>query len=88
MQRLLKMAHKDFTESARILEVNPSSPFIKRLCRLSANEQHDEFIKNCAHQLWSNAMILDGLNPEPEDMVTRIQAFMAEAAERRSPLIL
>ena len=88
MQRLLKMANKEFTESARILEVNPSSPLVRRLCRLSANDQHDEFIKNCARQLWCNAMILDGLTPEPEDMVARVQSFMAEAAEKRSPLII
>ena len=88
MQRLLKMANKDFTENARILEINPSAPLVRRLCRLSANEQHDEFIKECARQLWTNAMILDGLTPEPEDMVARVQSFMAEAAEKRSPLIL
>ncbi len=39
-------------------------------------------------QLWTNAMILDGLTPEPEDMVARVQSFMAEAAEKRSPLII
>ncbi len=88
MQRLLKMANKDFTETARILEVNPSAPLIRRLCRLSANTDHDDFIKECARQLWTNAMILDGLTPEPEDMVARVQSFMAEAAEKRSPLII
>jgi molecular chaperone HtpG len=88
MQRLLKMANKDFTESTRILEINPSAPLIRRLCRLSANDQHDDFIKECARQLWTNAMILDGLTPEPEDMVARVQSFMAEAAEKRSPLII
>ena len=88
MQRLLKMANKDFHESARILEINPSAALVRRLCRLSANNQHDEFIKSCALQLWTNAMILDGLTPEPEDMVARIQNFMAEAAEKRSPLII
>ena len=88
MQRLLKMANKEFTESARILEINPSAPLVRRLCRLSANDQHDDFIKTCGLQLWTNAMILDGLTPEPEDMVARVQSFMAEAAEKRSPLIL
>jgi molecular chaperone HtpG len=87
-QRLLKMANKEFTESARILEINPSAPLIRRLCNLSANQQHDDFIKRCGLQLWSGAMILDGVTPEPEDLVARIQAFMAEAAEKRSPLIL
>jgi molecular chaperone HtpG len=88
MQRLLKMANKDFPESARILEVNPNAPLVRRLCRLSANEQHDEFIKQCGLQLWSDAMLLDGMAPEPEAMVARIQSFMAEAAEKRSPLII
>jgi molecular chaperone HtpG len=88
MQRLLKLANRDFTESARILEVNPKAPLIRRLCRLSANNDHDGFVKQCALQLWANAMILDGAVPEPEDMVSRVQSFMAEAAEKRSPLIL
>jgi len=88
MQRLLKLTNKDFTESARILEVNPSAPLIRRLCRLSANQEHDAFIKQCGVQLWADAMILDGVTPEPEEMVARVQAFMAEAAEKRSPLIL
>jgi molecular chaperone HtpG len=88
MQRLMKLANKDFPETARILEINPSSPLIRRLCRLSANSEHDAFIKQCGLQLWSNAMILDGITPDPEDLVARVQAFMDEAAEKRSPLIL
>jgi molecular chaperone HtpG len=88
MQRLLKMANKDFPEPARILEVNPSAPLIRRLCNLSANAEHEAFIKECARQLWTNAMILEGVTPDPEDLVSRVQSFMAEAAEKRSPLIL
>ena len=64
-QRLLKMANKDFTESARILEINPSAALIRRLCNLSANDQHHDFIKRCGLQLWSNAMMLDGVMAEP-----------------------
>ncbi len=88
MQRLMKLANKDFPEQARILEINPQSPFIRRLCRLSGNAQHDAFIKQCGLQLWSNAMILEGVMPDPEDLVARTQSFMDEAAEKRSPLIL
>ena len=88
MQRLLKMANKDFPESSRILEINPKAPLVRRLCRLSANAQHDDFIKQCGLQLWSDAMILEGMAPEPEEMVARVQSFMAEAAEKRSPLII
>jgi molecular chaperone HtpG len=88
MQRLLKMANKEFPETARILEVNAGAPLIRRLCRLSANAEHDAFIKQCALQLWSSAMILEGVMPEPEDLVARMHSFMAEAAEKRSPLII
>ena len=88
MQRMLKMANKEFPETARILEVNPSAPLIRRLCNLSANAEHDAFIKQCALQLWSNAMILEGVTPDPEDLIARVRSFMAEAAEKRSPLIL
>jgi molecular chaperone HtpG len=88
MQRILKLANKEFTEGAKILEVNPSAPLVRRLCQLSANQQHDEFIRQCGLQLWSNAMILDGVTPEPEDLVARMQSMMTEAADKRSPLIL
>ncbi len=33
-------------------------------------------------------MILEGVTPDPEDLVSRVQSFMAEAADKRSPLIL
>ena len=66
MQRLMKMANKDFPEPARILEINPSAPLIRRLCRLSANPEHDAFIKQCGLQLWSNALILEGITPDAE----------------------
>ncbi|MFO0952891.1 MAG: molecular chaperone HtpG [Isosphaeraceae bacterium] len=87
MQRLLKMANKDFTASARILEINPSSPLVRRLGSLSANSDHDDFIRRCAMQLWANALLLEGTLAEPEAIVARNQAFMEEAAEKRSPLI-
>lgn len=88
MQRVLKMANQDIPEMSRILEVNPSSPIIRRLSRLSANAEHDAFIKQCGLQLWSNALILEGVPPDAEELVARIQNFMDEAAEKRSPLIL
>jgi molecular chaperone HtpG len=88
MQRILKMANKDVPEMSRILEVNPTSPLIRRLCHLTANTEHDAFIKQCGLQLWSNALILEGVTPDAEELVGRIQSFMDEAADKRSPLIL
>lgn len=88
MQRILKMANQAVPEVSRILEVNPKSPLIRRLSRLTANADHDAFIKECGLQLWSNALILEGVTPDARELVGRIQSFMDEAAEKRSPLIV
>jgi molecular chaperone HtpG len=88
MQRLLKMTSRDFTEARRIFEVNPAAPLIKRLAQLSANHDHETFIEQCGLQLFSNAQALEGLIAEPEALVARVQRFMEEAAEKRSPLVL
>ena len=87
MQRLLKMANKDFPASKRIFEVNPSAPLIKRLSSLAANREHDGFIARCGLQLWASATLLEGALTEPEAMVTRVQSFMEEAADKRSPIV-
>lgn len=88
MQRVLKMTNQNIPEMSRILEINPGSPIIRRLSQLSANTQHDAFIKQCGLQLWSNALLLEGVPPDAQELVARVQAFMDEAAEKRSPLVL
>ncbi|WP_165069551.1 molecular chaperone HtpG [Paludisphaera rhizosphaerae] len=88
MQRILKMANRDMPEAERILEINPKAPLIRRLTRLSANTDHDAFIKECGLQLWSNALILEGVTPDARELTSRIESFMDEAAEKRSPLIV
>jgi molecular chaperone HtpG len=88
MQRLLKLTNREFAESKRILEVNPSAPLIRRLAQLSVNRDHDAFIEQCGLQLYANALVLEGSLAEPEALVARVQEFMEEAAEKRSPILL
>jgi len=87
MQHVLKFANRDVPPVQRILEVNPSASLIRRLSALSANQDHDDFIKRVGLQLWSNALILEGVLPEPEELVTRMQALLEQAAEGKSPLV-
>jgi molecular chaperone HtpG len=88
MQRILSLANKDLPAQSRILEINPHSSLIRRLATLSSNHDHDEFIKQCALQLWSNAMILEGTLPEPETLVVRVQSLLEQAAEAKSPIVI
>ncbi len=87
MQKVLSMTSKDFEMSKRILEINPKAPLIERLSGLSANSDHDEFIKSCGCQLFSNALMQEGMLPDVEDSIGRVQEFMQELAQKRSPLI-
>ena len=88
MQRILKLSNQEFPETRRILEINPAAPLIRRLAQLSANHDHDAFIGQCALQLHANTVALEGALSEPEAQVARVQKFMEEAAEKRSPLVL
>jgi molecular chaperone HtpG len=88
MQRLLRMTNREIPETKRIFEVNPSAPLVKRLAQISGNRDHDGFIEQCGLQLYSNALLLEGAVTEPEGVVARVQRFMEEAAEKRSPLVL
>jgi molecular chaperone HtpG len=88
MQRILQATHEHAPTPRQILEINPSAPLIRRLSRLSANSDHDPFIRQCALQLWSNTLLLEGMLLEPQEMVSRVQAFIEEAAEKRSPIVI
>jgi molecular chaperone HtpG len=87
MQRVLRAANREFVTTRPILEVNPSAALIRRLASLSANTDHDGFIEKCGLQLFANATLLEGVVTEPEAMVSRIQSFIEEAAEKRSPIL-
>jgi molecular chaperone HtpG len=88
MQRILKQNNRDFPISKRILEVNPDAPLIRRLATLSANPDNEPFIRQCALQLWANTLILEGETAEPEEMVSRVQSLMEQAAQAKSSIIL
>ncbi len=87
LQRVIQMTNQDYEMSKRIFEINPRAALIKRLCDLSANPDHNQFVKDCGLQLFSNALLLEGMAPDTEELVDRIKGFMEELATKRSPII-
>jgi molecular chaperone HtpG len=83
MQRILRMNAPDFEMRRMILEVNPSSPLVKRLAELSGNPGNNDFIRDCGLQLHANAMIQAGLAPNGNEMAARLQNFMLQLAAAR-----
>lgn len=88
LQQAMRMQGQEFEMTKRILEINPRATLIRRLCQLATNADHDDFIRQCGRQLYTNAMLLEGLAVDPRDAVTRTQDFMAELAEKRSPIVV
>ncbi len=88
LQKVLSQNVKDYSLTKRIFEVNASSPFIKRLCVLVGNSDNDGFVMQCGEQLFANAMLADGLLPDPHTTVDRMQQFMEELAATKSSIIV
>lgn len=87
LQKVLSRATDDFQLTKRILEVNPTHPLVKHLSDLSANDEHAAFIKSCGQQFFANAMLAEGVVPDPHETSERMMGFMEELAQQRSPIV-
>lgn len=87
LQKVLSHTMKDYEPPKRIMEVNPHAALVERLCEISANSDNDEFIRDCGQQLYADALILDGLIPDVEDVTTRSLKFMEELARSKSAIV-
>ena len=86
LQKVLSQASDDFQLTKRIFEINPKHALVQRLASLSANSQHDEFVKSCGQQLFTNALMIEGVVPDAHDATERMMGFMEELAGSRSPI--
>ena len=84
LQKVLAMGDREFTAPKKIFELNPSAPLTTRLTALAGDPANDSFIQQCGRQLFANALLLEGLPLDPSQMVSRVQGFMLEAAEKRA----
>jgi molecular chaperone HtpG len=60
------------------MEINPSSPLIKKLADLRVN--NEEFAKDVVEQIFDNAMIQAGLLVDPQQMVNRNYRILEQMA--------
>jgi molecular chaperone HtpG len=78
MERLYKMMNQDVPVTKRILEINPRHAIIRSLPELSEPLLRDLIV----NQLYESALLLEGVHPNPAEMVPRIQALMEAAAKK------
>jgi molecular chaperone HtpG len=85
MQRVQRLLGKDFQIPKKILEINRNSPLLQNLsARLAANTD-DPLINPLIEQLFENSLVIEGIHPNPAEMIPRIQQLMEAAAAVPEP---
>ena len=81
MDRVRRLLEKDFTIPKKIVEINRRHPIIKNLAGLVTAGGSDSLVNDCIEQLYENGLLLEGLHPNPAEMVGRIQALIEAATK-------
>ncbi|HFD38341.1 MAG TPA: molecular chaperone HtpG [Anaerolineae bacterium] len=79
MARLYRLLDREYEVPRRILEINRRHPIIINLARLVAEQPEAEVIDAAIEQLFENQLLMEGLHPNPAEMVPRIQQLLAAA---------
>ena len=75
MQRVYQMMDKQFELPKKVLELNPRHPIMAGLAHLSEGDPRFGLI---AEQVFEDALLIEGLHPDPVSMVSRIQDLITE----------
>lgn len=74
MERIRRMLEKDYKVPKRVLEINRGHPIVQNIAGLLKSDfgKADLLIE----QLFDNALLAEGLHPNPAEMLPRIQKLM------------
>jgi len=84
MERVRKLIDQDFKAGKRVMEVNRRHALIRDLARSLKRDALDPVVPQVIEQLYENALLVEGVHPNPAEMVSRIQAIMAAAVAARA----
>jgi molecular chaperone HtpG len=79
MARVYRMLDREFEVPKRILEINRRHPIVANLAHLVTLTPEDEIIDATIEQLFENQLLVEGLHPNPAEMIPRIQKLMEAA---------
>lgn len=82
VQRVYRMLEQDFEVPKKILEINRRHPLIRNLAAMIAADPNEPVINEVVEQLYENALLVDGIHPNPANMVTRIHKLLERATRR------
>lgn len=76
MERVRRLIESDYQAPARILEINPRHPLIQNLAKLVDDPSAATVVDLMIEQLHENLLLLEGLHPDPAQMVPRVQSLL------------
>jgi molecular chaperone HtpG len=78
MQRVYRMLERDYEIPKKVLELNPGHIIVRRLSEIP---EEDELSRALIEQLYENALLIEGLHPDPAGMIKRLHKIMEAALE-------
>jgi len=78
MQRVYRMLNQEYEVPKKVLELNPQHAIIKRLNELPAEDPKHAMV---IEQIYEDALLIEGLHPDPASMIGRIQKLMEAALD-------
>lgn len=84
MARIQRMLDQNYKVPAKIIELNRSHILVSDLARMIEQQSDAPVVDALIEQLYDNALLVEGLHPNPSDMVARIQLLMEAAARGKS----
>ena len=82
VEKILKMANKDYRFAPKVLEINPQNDLIKEMARIYTAKPGSLEIKELALQLLDNMLLQEGIIENIDEIVPRIQGIMLSAAKK------
>jgi molecular chaperone HtpG len=79
LYRVRRLLEQEYEVPKKILELNGRHPIIGNLARLLAKSPDEALINTAIQQLFDNALLLEGLHPNPAEMTPRIQTLIEAA---------
>jgi molecular chaperone HtpG len=83
MQRVYRYLDQAYEIPKRILELNRRHPLVVNLARLVSATPQAPLIDLAIEQLFDNALVQEGLHPNPAEMLPRIQELLLQATSER-----
>jgi molecular chaperone HtpG len=76
MQRMYRLLQEDLKTPKKVLELNPNHPI---LIQLNTLPQENELGQMIIQQIYEDALLIEGLHPDPAGMIDRIQKIIQAA---------